>query len=174
MRHGGLRRFSPIALVLIVGLAVGPRAALAGSWYTLTTDEKQLVLVDLSTIEPMPGGTFTVSQVQIYSDAALLHMPGVSLPIRRQNLKVEIDCQKKQSRLVEMTFYSESRDPIGHGAAPPGSPQAAWMPKGSGYASAPLFDATCGSKPSAKDIHPEQDILQLQKLYVTATNQKPK
>src|SRR5579862_9087561 len=173
MSHGGLRKLSPIALgVFLAGLAFAPRAVMAGSWYTLGTDEKQLVLVDLDTIRPLPGGTFEVSQVQIYSDAALLHMPGVSLPIRRQNLKVEIDCQKKQSRLLEMTFYSENRDPIGHGTA--SGPSAAWMAKGSGYATAPLFDATCGKRPSAKDIHPEQDILELQKLYVTATSEKPK
>jgi hypothetical protein len=173
MSYGGLRTLSAIALgVLIVGLAIAPRAAVAGSWYTLSTDEKQLVLVDLETIRPLPGGTFEVSQVQVYSDAALLHMPGVTLPIRRQNLDVEIDCQKKQSRLLGMTFYSESRDPIGHGTA--SGPSAAWMAKGSGYATAPLFDVTCGKKPSAKDIHPEQDILQLQKLYVTATSEKPK
>ena len=173
MSYGGFRTLSAIALgTLIGGLAVGPRAAIAGSWYTLTTDEKQLVLVDLDTVENLPSGTVEVSQVQIYSNAALLHMPGVALPIRRQNLKVEIDCKKKQSRLLEMQLFSESRDPIGHGTA--SGAQAEWMPKGSGYASPPLFDAICGTKPSAKDIHAEQDILQLQKLYVTATSEKPK
>ena len=171
MNQGGFRTLSLVALgALTVGLAIGPRTALAGSWYTLATDGKELILVDLASVDRLPGGTFTVDQEQIYSNAGLMHVPGVSIPVRRQSLKLEVDCKKKQSRLIELTMFGENRDPIGHGTA--SGQQAAWMPSGSGYASPNLFEATCGAKPDQKDIHAESDVVQIQQLYVTATSEK--